>query len=448
MAFIPPFYDFVDSTYKLDKILSSYHNRYNIMGDSPNHSNQSSLERWIKRTDEVISCKTDRTSQRDVFKILIGELQCLPKGDEEKKGTMILMGALLHRYFRLIISYEEQPYSLFFTNPLKNVFSCTLFKSIREALQLDSKVNYDTYKKSDRNRLDSMTIVSCLEMFRDYMFSKDDNEKPRWKKYTHFRNEPNFEGNLNELIAKQIEMDKKNKSPVLNQFKAIQFLQSLAKQLNDDCLKINEALEAWGKTLLKDYPNFNQLDVKTIGKHLDNTIKEELLRKKIVDLFHLEIIQSKLEDQEFQTPSSSEDEEGLDVVTASRDDSMDLPAILNHESLIQEMKKAQLSLASYTLFGGYALLLKIDTIPEHLKSMMRKALGEERDSPKNTKDDLLGGISILKDYLESNPDIPLDWSYFGNRKGLEHHISKAEFGDFTVKKTEAFASTQAFASSI
>lgn len=171
MPFTPPVFDlFRVNTVNLDVMLSRQFGRYIIVAEEkPSEASssqaiavpQSSLEVLLARTHhKVVVGTTDRTTQQAVFKQLSNELREILKENNEsknKKATMFLLGALLHRYFRLIKEYDN--YNYLFT--IYDVRNCDLFKAIRAALHLPAEMP-DGFKANDLAVLDVVTIVDSL----------------------------------------------------------------------------------------------------------------------------------------------------------------------------------------------------------------------------------------------------------------------------------------------
>lgn len=118
MTFTPPEFKILSvNTRNLETVFSTLLGRYKIITDPPVSEAVSSgeiisntLETLLARTHKVVICKTDRETARDVFKQLSNELrEVLKENNEEKnkQAILFLLGALLHRYFRLIKEYDN-----------------------------------------------------------------------------------------------------------------------------------------------------------------------------------------------------------------------------------------------------------------------------------------------------------------------------------------------------
>lgn len=413
MAKILPFDILKDNTLILDAKLNTDLGRYDIFG---NAKGEKSFDLWMKRVEQVTKCDTTGWQEQcDVFRVLINDLKSL-KEEDGKKGTMILIGALIHRYFRVITFYEKTCsesisfVSSFFSLP-RTPLNSKFFQAIRIALQLEPKVKYNDFEKKDLAKLDIVTIVDSLTYFRDYMISEDENSQPQYEKYEHFKhkNDSEFVANLEELIEHYTEA--KGAPQILIQYKAIRFLKSLAKQLHTDCQAVDNALDTWVKILNIDYPDFSQLNTLQLEIHLNDNVKSDTLREKIKMLFLVPSIQGQIDGSEDASMSTSEDKKRVSCLT--------------HALFTEQMKTANLSIASFNLFGGYALLLQSPVISESLKFFMLKALGVEKDPSVNTSEDMADGIESLCDHLKSNPEINLDWGFFGTKQGFDTQLSKA-----------------------
>ena len=114
--FIPPGLEVLKvNTLNLKRYFNEKIGRYKIT--DPNSTSSDTLTEvqrlgiLIKQTQLVISCSSRRTEQKAVFKQLINdEIRPLfRQGNEEqcKHATKYLLGALLHRYFRLVEQYDS-----------------------------------------------------------------------------------------------------------------------------------------------------------------------------------------------------------------------------------------------------------------------------------------------------------------------------------------------------
>lgn len=464
MAYIQQFDKLLEATFALSEKLDDFHNRYDVTANFNNPNNLSTLELWIKRMDIVLSCKTQWIAEQDVFKILKNELVTLSKGDGEKKGTMILIGALLHRYFRMGYKYNlwSSKYKLksHDTYNLKDAYNfaafglfgssktCTLFQAIREVLQLNSNTKPEHYEREDFKILDVMTIVSCLTMFKEYMLTKDDVGKTRYSKYEHFNTDPDFISILNEIIELHIGFDKKNKPPIIPQFKAIQFTQSLANSLKTEYLELEKALKDWEKALKKDYPDFSKLVFETIKKHLADKVKSEPIRKTILKFLISERFQEQLPpylrenlEDECLSLSSSEKEQDPEKVEEEKGKSQ-YSFILDYESFCNAILLTAFDYSRNVLFGGYALLLQSDTIPIHLRNMLNEAATGDK-SKKNSPEILKEAVKMLDGHINANPKLQLDWSFFGGKKGYNQLLLKVNYEEEEPKseKNEAFVAS-------
>ncbi|MCL9685778.1 type IV secretion protein Dot [Legionella maioricensis] len=387
MTFTPPQFPILNvNTLNLDTALSTLLGRYKIVDPTESGENQSSLRLLIARTQQVLDCKSDRVSQREVFNTLVNELrEVLKEKDEEKhkRGTQFLLGALLHRYFRLISLYDSWNYSFYKSDPR----SCRLFLAIRAALNLPDAKS-DDYREKDLEILDVTTIVTALESFRDNMQLKDVKQMPRFKKYHHFAVEdPNFEKNLDEIIEKY----KIIAAPLLKQFKAIDFIQSLAKKVADEHGQIEQALTEWNKVFVKEHMDFDSLNSEIIALHISKHISPVSLREKVLDLLYTPYIQS-----EMKKP-------------------------INHKLFFEAMKKSNDDTASYEVFGGYALLLQSAGIEEQLRFCIDQALG---GGEKPTDQNMLNGLKFLKQFIKENPSAILNCEFFGGKDKMDTQLAQ------------------------
>lgn len=412
MAKILPFNIFKKNTDLLDPKFNTDTGRYDICG---NAKPENSFDLWMKRVEKVTKCDTTGwMNQCDVFKILINDLKSIDPKKDGEKGSLILIGALLHRYFRMITYYENtgaEPISIvtsLFYKP-RTPLNSKFFQAIRIALQLEAKVKYNDFQAKDLAKLDVVTIVDSLTYFHDYMVSEDENSQPQHEKYAHFKhsNDPYFVTNLEDIIEQYSAVEGAHQ--MLMQYKAIRFIKSLAKQLDSDNEVLDKALAVWVKALNKDYPDFSQLNTMLLEKHLNEHTKSELLRQKIKMLFLYDDIKSQI--------NCLSDSSDVDLQDKKA------PSCLNHALFLEQMKTLNLTFASFNLYGGYSILLQSSAISDNLKFFMLQALGDVNGSLNNTNEDMVSGIESLCEYIKSDPEIKLDWSFFGSKKGFNTQLS-------------------------
>ncbi|KTD73496.1 hypothetical protein [Legionella tucsonensis] len=403
MTFTPlEFAKFRVNTLNLEAKYSTLLGRYRVVdsqvSDRSSVVQQSSLEVLIARTNEVIKCKSSRDTQVDVFNLLVNELRQIPKEDKEKtqQGTLFLLGALLHRYFRLIKEYENPNGYISWSFFGCDVTSCKLFQAIRRALQFkEIDVIKKKYKEDDLKILDVVTIVTALEVFRDNMLLEDKEKVPRFMKYPHFVKDEHFKQYLQDIIDEH----RKRGAAMLHRFKAIAFVQSLTIQINNERQQLEKDIEKWCKGVAKDYKNFNTfqcLDDEAINTSLIKHVESEASRNIIFRLFYAPIIQSNLE-------------------------SMD------HSTFLTKIKECYDYTCSYILFGGYVLLLQNSkTFDTDLLFTMQQALGLKASLDELTKVDMLDGVKFLKQFLETEPGVNLDCEFFEGKERMHTAIARAE----------------------
>lgn len=392
MAYIPlAFSNLRENTLNLENKFSTLLGRYKIVDNVASSTTQNSLEVLIARANAVTKCNTKRIPQRDVFNQLILELRdVLKKGDDEEKkiATHFLLGALLHRYFRIIQECDNISTRFWVSKPTNS----ELFNAIRSTLQLDlnpSNQPITDFKAHDLKILDVTSIVSSLEVFRDNMLLPDENKIPRYKKYPHLEQDVNFTSHLNEIIDRH----RQSGFQVLNQFKAIRFILSLVNQMASENTIIIGALHELGKVLASEHPDFNKLSMDAIKAQVTQTIKSDLIKKKLNDLLETPFIEQNL-------------------------------VTMNHKSFLEGMKNCHLRIASYTVFGGYALLLQSKVIDANLKYCIHEALGVEKKPNSISENDWLDGINFLDDFLKYTPEAVLDYDFFGGKKPFDTEISQ------------------------
>jgi hypothetical protein len=401
MAFTPPAYSVLRvNTLNLDSRLSTLLGRYKIVDNQATATStstntllplQNSLEILLARTNQVIACETDRQTARDVFKQLANELRdVLKEGDETKnqRATLFLLGALLHRYFRIINEYKASLTGWFVTpNPLNS----DLFKAIRSALQLPGDAVFEDYQQRDLKILDVTTIVAALEAFRDNMYLKDQEGIERYKKYPHLKSDINFETHLKEIIDQHTARGRST----VNQFKAVRFIQSLRKPVDVEQLQVENALNRWCKEFAKAYPDFDGLALETIEDHIRKYFKEEPVKENILDLVNTPLIKDNLKN-------------------------------MSHANFLVQMKLCHAKICSFILVGGYSILLQSEQVKKDLRFKIYEALDIVKDPSVLSSEDMDNGIKLFNMFRENNPQIELDYDFFGDKEKMETFISQTE----------------------
>ncbi|CAM3055753.1 Dot/Icm secretion system substrate [Legionella steigerwaltii] len=406
MTFIPPaFAKLRVNTLNLEIKYSTLLGRYKVVdsqvGEGSSAVQPSSLEVLIARTNDVIKCKTGRDSQLEVFNSLVNDLRQIPKEDREqiKQGTLFLLGALIHRYFRLIKEYENPDGYISWNFFGCDVTTCKLFIAIRRALKFkEIDVIKKRYKEDDLKILDAVTAVKALETFRDNMFMEDSEKVPQFMNYPHFAKDVNFKQYLQDIIKEQT----KRGEVILHRFKAISFIQSLATQIENERQLIEKDIEKWCKGVAKekeykDFNTFRTLNDKSINESITKHVESEKARNIIFSLFYTPLIQENLE-------------------------SMD------HGAFLIKMKECYDFTCSFMLFGGYALLLQHEPkmFDKHFSFIMQQALGLERSLDDLTKEDMFNGVKFLKQFFETEPAVVLDFEFFDGRDKMNTALATAE----------------------
>lgn len=384
MTFIPPNLELLRiSANNLDARFSTLIGRYQISAPetatAASQRKQSTLEILIARTnDSVTSCTTDRVTQQEVFsKLVDDELRpVLQEGNEAKckQASLILLGALLHRYFRLLNEYKPVKEPLFgFSIYNWDIKKCRFFLAIREALHLPKDMPSD-YRKTDLDKLDVTTIVTALECFQSHMLLAD-----HYKSYPHFAADEHFQPYLQAIIDEH----KKRGLSILNQFKAISFIQSLVKKLYEEQQQMEDELDKWIIALKKDHIDFALLNIETIEAHVKTHIENRLLQEKILDLLYTPCIKNNL-------------------------------ASFTHERFVLEMKNCNSHRSSYMVMGGCSLILESGAAYDKLKHCIFQLLGTGLEPEKITDKDKLNGMSLLSEYIEATPAVDFDVQFFGD----------------------------------
>lgn len=342
------------------------------------------------------SCETDRTAQKEVFSKLVNELRViLLEGNEAKcqQATLILLGAILHRFFRLINEYktynDAAKVPLFGWSIVSwDVRDSALFMGIRKVLQLHDTTKSEklaTCLKADFEKLDVATIVTALECFKKFTY-KDDH----YKTFPHL-DQPNFKPQLEEIIA----VHKTRGATTLTQFKAIGFLQSLVKKLGEEHEKLQGELTKWLKILKKDHADLSAVSIETIELHV-NTHLPEAFKEKIIDLLNTPFVKDDL-------------------------------ASFSPDQLIVKIRDCNSKSASYLLTAACSLILESDGTGKDLKHIINKTLGIEKNPGKLSSQDKIEVVDLLIEYnktLNEKEILELDTEFFGDFEQYKTQLSQ------------------------
>lgn len=227
------------------------------------NNTQKEMEAYVKKNG-------DRITQAKALLQLVLELKsdenyaiALAKNEKQysesdraiiDKTHKIMLGALIHRYLRIIDEYK----------PIKK--TAGLFGGVGDYLTKKvynpTPTNSDIFKSlasilniTAQNQLDPMTIQSACESFASFMQYKD-----RYTNYVHYQNDVNFISHLEAMIHKAA----KAAEPELAQINKIKFLISLTKNIQEKTQDIEILLASLEKKLTeKDLP----LNFEVILKH-------------------------------------------------------------------------------------------------------------------------------------------------------------------------------------
>ena len=426
MPFTPPDLKTLKvNTNNLDVHFSTLLGRYQIT--EPNVSKVNTLELLIARINKLTTeSESDRSSQLSVFTQLVNELRTTSHEGSDiqrARATQILLGALVHRYFRLINSYKtrSEKTTFFFWGPMLSpdqVITCRLFKSIREVLQLNDKI--DNYKEKDLKKLDKVTVVTALESFQEYMLSNE-----QYNEYSHFRSNDNGK-NFFQQLQDIIQEHKIQAKSILHLFSAITFLQSLQKKLCEEHEHVIIGLDNWYSFLKADNKQFGPLSAATLSEHLQQYVSDPKLNARFIQLLATPFIGDIL--------YNSEDEE--------------LKQSTSIEQFIDRMKECNSFWASYTMLGGYSLILElteqllmsmaenykinsatlssnelVDALHnqllteedsthlksiEHLQYCIYQALNIENERISLTKKIKSQGLRFLQEFIDTEPQLNID----------------------------------------
>lgn len=461
MPFSPPDLDtFKVNTRNLYQDLTTRFGRYQVdVSTEPvgeNGRKPTALTVLIARVNVLNKIETKREGERKVFSTLINqdlrsislkaeEAKALQQIDKEQcqQAEMILLGALFYRYFRLIKTYEQWDLSLPFLGRVydssKNTPNCKLFLGIRDVLQLPKDLT--EFKTRDLQILDRVTIVTALECFQEHMQALS---KEKFAEFVHLNSNDdgaNFKRQLQEIILEH----KVKAKPQLHLFHTCMFLTSLEKKVSEEHEKIKLGLVPWFKLLNAEHKDFSRLSAELIEEHIKAHVKDETLKNCFIKLLYTRHVSDKLYDP--------------DKLVSE---------VLKPEELLMRMKECDMSKSSYTLMGGYILILEITerliysladkySVPKYnkaqralpiyhlmsnvlkdkqitqddaayltgigyLRSSLYQALGLHNESELLTSEDKLIGVTLLKAFIDTEPE--LNTLCFGSMAKLQTEVTQ------------------------
>lgn len=402
MTYTPPdFATFLAKTRNLEVQFSILLGRYKIKGEAHAKTKQpetketntisapeqSGLDILLAKVHDVNTCKTNRTSARDVFVKLsteLGEVAKEKNPEKNKQASMFLLGALIHRYFRIINEYDTSNKFTYFSLFASTEKNCGLFVAIRKALGFTAEIDDNkAYRKEDLKLLDEVTIVTALESFKRNMLAEVKSGVERYKTYPHFEDE-----NRKFLKYLQVIIDehKQQCSDLLKEYQAISYLESLAKFMDEEQKKIIEDISKWAIILKSEHSDFSSLSKEQVVEHL----KRNVTNPTVTDIANLIT---------------------TDVISKNFDK-------FDHDSFIETMKALQQSLASYRLLGAYSTLLHSPLISPGLKGCIYEVLGIEENIRELTNRDMLKSINLFIQYLEYKPALKISTVFYGGQDKL------------------------------
>ena len=466
MTFTPP----SELNRKTSEIRDKYTKFLGRYSTSPGSKHANSLIALIAQVDAYVSqCGTERIGERDSLVKIRNEANTDigSNPDEVKRATYFLLGALIHRYFRL-----KQSYSTWNVAPLSWLYTSKpeksdLYLGIKSALNLEN------------NPLDVVTIVHSLEIFRDNMLSSVELKgapgvkSQKYKDYPHLKDDVNFEAHLNLMIREHYESDV---AGLIKQFQMVTFLENFAAQIEADRVSLEQELGQWCKSgnkpcaltskLLKENLEVYFSDRPEKEQNDKKGIKEELL--KLVDTAYLadelqaaqlvawcKLLKSaapKQATEEFivqhfttHFASNPDKQDIYNLICAKLDrkatsfggeaqktlfdffnnkpvfNSIASQKELDYSMLFEKLKISNAMMGNFKLCGLYLFLLDCGNLDDALKSYMKTALELSR-KPSNSETLLYA--EFLQNYIEKQPETKLYDEVFIRKDKAETQISQ------------------------
>lgn len=385
-----------------------------ISSSSSTSPKQNSLDILIARTNSVISCGTDRTAIVQMFTALTTELRpYASKPDEQnEKASLLLLGALLHRYFRI-----QKEYNLYTYFMVSKPTDSKLFCALRAALL----PGVETYNQgADLKLLDGVTVTTALEVFKSFMTKEKSVGNPNYKNYQHIKDDVNFVSHLDDIINEHKERAKEL-SP---QFVGIRFIESLVKQLHQNHQLIKVELVKWCNQLVRDKIKLDQLEdvvrdeLEAELLDLDKDAAQKKIKTAVLDKLERHL-------KKFIEPDPESNPRPivhkLLSLLYTEKIMLGLKQFKTPQELTQEMERCFLAKASYITLGGYVLLLRSSQIGAKLQHNIHTLLNN--DAKEMSEKTMFYGVKLLKEFLGDNPDVILDCEFFGDQNKLNSCVA-------------------------
>lgn len=352
----------------------------------------------------VSQCQTGRGSDRDVFPKLAEEVRGFINGTpkEIKRATLYLLGGLIHRFLRIETEYNDYNksrlnlYSWFSSKNLWDLKDCRLYNAVKSALAL-----------SEANKLDDYTIINALEVFQENMDMEVEVEelvgkekklvkKKRFETYEHFNTvDPNFKSNLEKMIS----LYKERGKPMVRNFAAIDFFQSLMDKLDQENQPVERELNEWCASLAKTHKNFSTLNRVVIEQHLN------------------QYYQSK--------PEKKSEKEHIQYLLEGILKNESYIANNDHSKFLKELVTSNTDPSRSICCGAYILLLKQGNLDKKLTTQMTDIFGF---SEKLTIEVQVACLKAFKAYADAvaepsdalapEGEVQLDYKFFGASKTM------------------------------
>lgn len=345
--------------------------------------------------------KGDRTTQAKVLTQLALELrndpnlQAAVQGSGDKNyvehAQQILLGALIHRYYRIKSEYDNTDKVVetvtgfgFMTSMFKKVVynpkpeDCKLYVAIKKILDI-----------TFQNTLDDLTIVSACSAFRAYM-EKDD----KYTTYEHFKTvDANFFENIDLIIEDGARQ--KVAGPMLIESNKLRFLDKISFYLGGvqtemlDCL--NQIIKF---PLKKDVP----LSRVWIEERLKALKIKEPIQKRMLYLLENEGVKSNL-------------------------------CEWTQKEFCEKLSEFVQSYSSYALFGAYLVIL-YDNGPKSSEAFniaLKTALHcNARGNTLDNNSSLIGLESLKSWFMCFEKDAPFSqWALYENSQSADELFDKA-----------------------
>ena len=379
MPFKPPIFDILSE--KVARLTQDYSNKLKRYTIPCPDGVKTTLDALIIRINGMKDFHSDRVNELKAITAYVNKVRDTRRDDPVavENATMLLLGVLICHYLYRIKRYTDRDkswgYSFASTVSLgfweSDLKECRLFKAIRFALDLPAELTKD-FKRVDLERLDKLTILTSLENYLNNILG----DLPFYKEA------PELKPFLDELV-KSHKKDSATKT-LLSRYAALAFIQSLANLLQDERVKLAEALTTWSKKA---------------GSKYSTPLKREMLDSLLVDM-QVYVTEPQLQNH-------------ISYLLRSKSVKCLLEKEISFTSLLKKLQELNEEKSSYALLGAVILILKNETDPLFV-SLLKDSVGMAQLLHELDDSEKLLPLLLLSQFIEVTGGKALDMQYFDN----------------------------------